>query len=213
MHCSLTPSSYIWMFVHKQVDTNIYTLTHTHTHTCMHMHKHMLPRNLDKGAKCCKLGPLSQQVDEDNWIRCVWSLGPRDQSSGTSGQTNTHTYTHTQEKMRTPCRASEAEVWLIKEAWHPYPGPTSRCRASGPGSQPRAPSRKESDLGTQTSLCPCAPSTITKYHLEARSRTVWPLWQTHEALTPPSLADYCNYKVNIIITITREQVHTSMTKR
>lgn len=75
--------------------------------------------------------------------------------------------------MRTPCKASEAAAWLIKEAWHPYPSPTSRCRASGPGSQPRAPSGKQSDLGTQTSFCPCTPSTTTQYHLEARSRTLW----------------------------------------
>lgn len=78
----------------------LYSLTHSlslsHIFICLCMriqtHTHTLPWNLDKGAKLCKLGPLSQQVDEDNWIRCVWSLGPRDQSSGTSGQTYTHTH-------------------------------------------------------------------------------------------------------------------------
>lgn len=79
------------------------------------------------------------------------------------------THTHTQKKMRTPCRASEAAAWLIKAAWHPYPSLTSRCRASRPGSQPRAPLGKLSDLGTQTSFCPFTPSTITQHHLEARS--------------------------------------------
>lgn len=59
------------------------------------MHKNMLPWNSDKGAKLCKPRPLSQQVDEDNWIRCVWSLRPRDQSGSTSGQTHAHTHRHT----------------------------------------------------------------------------------------------------------------------
>lgn len=153
------------------------------------MHKHMLPWNSDKGAKLCKPGPLSQQVDEDNWIRCVWSLRPRDQSGSTSGQTHTHTrrHTHTHRKMRTPCRPSEAAAWLIKEAWHPYSSSTSRCRAGEPGSQPRAPSGKLSDLGTQTSFFPCTPCTKSQYHLQARSRTLWPVWNRHEVFIPASI--------------------------
>lgn len=30
-----------------------------------------------------------------------------------------HRHTHTQRKMRTPCRASKAAAWLIKADWHP----------------------------------------------------------------------------------------------
>lgn len=70
----------------------------------------------------------------------------------------THTHTRTHKKMRKPCRPSEAAAWLIKETWHPYTSLTSRCRASGSGSQ--------------------ASGTLTK--------AVWP-WDTNIPLPPPIL--------------------------
>lgn len=102
----------------------LYTQTHTHLHAHARTHRAM---KHGWGAKFCNLGPLSQQVDEDNWIRCVWSLRPRDQSRGKSSQRfpRAHACTHShkekeKEKMRTPCRPSEAAAWLIKAAWHPF---------------------------------------------------------------------------------------------
>ena len=119
---------------------------------------------------------------------CLESEAQRSKQSQVRPEQQTHTCAHTQKKMRTPCRASEAAACLIKAAWHPYPSLTSRCIARGPRSQPQALSEKLSDLGTQTSLCPCTPSNLTQQHLEAgRSvETLWPIRRLHrhQQLTP-----------------------------
>lgn len=134
---------------------------YTHAHTCKHTHTHTLrlPWNLDEGAKLCKLGPLSQQVDEDNWIRCVWSLRPTDQSSGTSGHSYTHgmrAHTHTYARTR-KWEHHVKEPQKLQLGWLKEPdilSLTSRCRATGSGSLHQAASEKQADLGAQTRFFP-----------------------------------------------------------
>lgn len=189
--------------------THTWKRAHTHTHTHWGCHEIWM-----RGAKLCKLGPLSQQVDEDNWIRWVWSLRPRDQSSGTSGHSHAHTQARTHTQMRTPCRgASEAAAWLIKGAWHPYPGLTSRCRATGPGSVIQAPSEKQADLGGINTLLPLKPTTTWSVSQEDSGICVWmttAMLQKLLVLRQHTHTHTCQVKINRLQLHVTWQIHYSV---